>query len=361
MPKSHVCINGTPVTDQVVLYQKTHTSIDYVPVYQYYNEYKDTWFGEVEGQIDRVSFDADFDWKLFRAISTFNYKRAKLLAKKNNWKMEGAFNRWFWRILCNWISNVKSANYRIKKRPSVVCPVCGRRVVKIDEEHLKHYMTKSDLPVCFVWKKRIYQTCVVPADQVVCWGKFSQKKYNDIMNGEEKKWSDYKYKCKWLWYDKNGNKSVFCPLSRKLVPEITNEYIRSLPRKCNNRYAESMTWFDFIEKYSYNTLIESEVYSLDHVISDSGGGRREIYVDAQDTCEIEISSSSRYENVEHIIDTSVEDLVDREILKLIAYGCSDTEVCEKLNIRKTDLKNRKRTIQSLVNLESNLCNSIVSR
>lgn len=360
MPKNHVCANGNSVVDQVLLYQSHKRSKDYVYIQTYYEAFKDFWYFGVENHIDRNSFNADFDWKLFRAVSTYSSDEATSLAKKYQWRMDGAFNRWFWRILSNWICNLKSNSYRTRKRPSVLCPICGRWVVRIDEEHLQHYKTKNDLPRCFVWKDKIYATKCKPSDEIMSWGKYSTIKFEDVLKSDDKKWLNKKVKCKWPWF-KKGIAHVVCPFTETLLPEITNEYLRSLPQE-HNRYAKRTSWQEFIETYSYSNLIESEVYSLEYRADpvDSLPPAVVQPYNVPDNFSIEnYNENLHLENVYHIINSNIEDEKSREMLKLMACGYDDNEVSQRMNIDRREIRKRKKQIQDLVSFKTHLCNSLI--
>ena len=97
MSKLHWCSNGNSVTEQVVKYQKSQSNDDFVPISEYYNDYKEVWYQQIEDYLDRDDFDAEFNFKLLRAVDSFNNDKAQELASKNNWSHVGSFNRWFYR------------------------------------------------------------------------------------------------------------------------------------------------------------------------------------------------------------------------------------------------------------------------
>jgi len=114
MPKKHYCVNGISVPEQVLKFQSTRLSDDYLMVQLYYDSYKDTWYKAVSKYLDRPTFDAEFDFRLIRAVETFNAGIASDISKSKGWSDIGQFNRWFWTCLSNWTKNVISSSYRLK-------------------------------------------------------------------------------------------------------------------------------------------------------------------------------------------------------------------------------------------------------
>ncbi len=356
MSKLHYCENGTSVTEQVVRFRETRKCEDYMPIQLYYNDYKDQWFNQVGDYMDRQTFEGEFDFKLIRAVDTFNDKESKRLATKNGWSDVGRFNRWFFRILTNWKSNVKNSSFRLKKRPSVQCPVCGRRVARIDANHLQHYKTLKDLPKFFVWKGNIYELSVLPRVYVITWGKKTKDKWEALHSREYKRFSSEKRRARWPWRLRNGQRGAMCPFTKKIVMEINDEYIRSLPDK-HNRYADPIEWERFIEHYP-SSLIQSEVYSLDYHSSDQdedvylrdyiAKDYRSLYfssssMDYAKICRGEISTE--YEFAFYTIDSIIPDEVDRIVLKLIAIGYSIEDISGTLQMDKKDVRRRIRLVR----------------
>ncbi len=349
MTKLHHCADGTPVTEKVLEYQKNRKGDDYLPVYRYYDHFKDKWYLELQDFLDRSTFDADFDFKLCRAIQSFDEVQARLLCEKYKWSFLGAFNRWFYAVLRNWKSNVKTSAFRQKKRPSVQCPVCGRYVPKIDEVHLAHIKTKSDLPKAFSWKGDIYSVITTPDSHATCWGKYTHKKLVKINSGEIKGFA--KERIEWPWYTKDDRRGVVCPFIKKIVPDLSNEYIASLPKK-HNRYAQVMSWQDFVEEFPNPVLIQAEIYSLDYNAADEDAYLRENIaisqsesgIGHQDIEENRIPLS--YEHVFQLIESSIEDEVDQKLAKLVAIGYSDNDIVSVMKIDKKEVRQRKRDLRS---------------
>lgn len=349
MAKLHHCADGTPITEKVLVYQKYRKGDDYLPIYRYYDNFKDKWYMELRDFLDRSTFDADFDFKLCRAIQSFDEAQARLLCEKYKWSFLGAFNRWFYAVLRNWKSNVKTSAFRQKKRPSVQCPVCGRYVPKIDEIHLAHIKTKSDLPKAFSWKGNIYSVITAPDSHATCWGKYTHKRLTRINNGDIKGLE--KERIEWLWYSKDGTRGVVCPFTKKIVTDLSNDYIASLPKQYN-RYAKVMSWQDFVEEFPNPVLIQAEIYSLDYNAADEDASLRE------NIAVSEVSSSMRHEDIEqnriplsyehvfHLIETSIEDEIDQKIAKLVAIGYSDNDIVSVLEIDKKEVRQRKRDLRS---------------
>lgn len=356
MSKKNYCFNGNPVTDQVVIYQKTHKSDDFLPILLYYENFKDIWFSQLSDYLDRMSFESEFEFKLMRAVDSFSYVEAKKYAEENGLSLLGNFNRWFYKILTNWKSNVKTSAYRVKKRPSVLCPVCGRSVGKIDEEHLQHYKTTADMPRFFVWEDNIYEFSNIPKVYASIWGKFTPEKMKELKEGNIKQFCFDKRKVRWPWRLETGKRGVLCPFTKKIIDKIDNEYIKLLPDKYN-RYAQPMKWEEFISTHP-SALIQTEVYSIDYYLlgkkSSENINLSESVVSnnrvASGSEGIEINSiancvDDRYEHTFSTIDKHVEDLIDRKILKMFAAGYNEDDMEKYLGIDRKDIKKRVKNIK----------------
>lgn len=360
MTRLHHCSDGISVTDKVLMYQKNRKGDDYLPIYHYYNNFKDKWYLELQDFLDRSTFDAEFDFKLCRAVESFDGKRARALCEKYKWGFLGAFNRWFYAVLRNWKSNVKTSAFRQKKRPSVQCPVCGRHVPKIDEFHLAHVKTKSDLPKAFSWKGSIYSVVTAPDIHATCWGKYTHKKLTKINSGTK---GLEKERIEWPWYTKQGTRGVVCPFTKKIVPNLSNDYIATLP-KHYNRYARVVTWQEFSEEFN-PILIQAEIYSLDYNSADEDSDLRASIAKVESTEEMghedveQNKISSSYEHVFHLIETTIEDEIDQKIAKLVAIGYSDNDIVSVLKIDKKEVRQRKRDLRSHNNdLKTKLLESV---
>ncbi len=368
MGKLHYCENGTAVTDQVIKYKSirnekqkqdqryklTFLNDEYKWIQKYFNEYKEFWYDQLEDYLDREEFEADFDFKLFRAVETFDEEKARSLASQHGWTFLGMFNRWFYKILSHWKSNVKTSSFRLKKRPSVVCPVCGRSVTRITEEHLKHYKTARDLPSYVTREGQIYDVNTSPKQYMYTWGEQTPKKIKALKKGKIKELTEYKHRIRWKWKLENGEKGVLCPFTKKIIPEITNDYLLSLSNKYN-RYASVTSWQEFIEKFP-NNLIQAEVYSLDYLESDADGEGflRDHIPDVvyKNTMEYETIRSEdvkpEYEHSFHTIEQCINDETDQLILKLIAVGYVLEDVADTLNLEKKEVRKRLRGIRDSV-------------
>ena len=346
MPRLHYCEDGVLVTDKVLSYQKSRKSDDYILVHNYYQNFKDKWFGELKDYLDRDDFDSDFDFKLYRAIDTFDGKQALYLCNKNNWKFTGAFNRWFYAVLRNWKSNVKTSAFRQKKRPSVQCPVCCRYVPRINEVHLAHYKTKSDLPSFLNWEGQIYSVCVTPVGLATCWGSYSEKKLTNMNDGGKSEYSSQKKRVRWLWYLNDGRRGVVCPFTKKVVADLNVEYLATLPNEFS-RYARPLKWQEFVEEYPYPVLIQAEVYSLDYNLTDDDPSfQANLIVEPKPTSvgpeEIkENKVSLEYEHVFRLIEIYVPDEINQKILKLSAAGYSVDDIATVLELSKKEIRSRK--------------------
>ena len=361
MVKLHYCADGISITEKVLIYQAHRKGDDYLPIYRYYDNFKDKWYLELQDYLDRSTFDADFDFKLCRAIQSFDEIQARLLCEQYKWSFLGAFNRWFYAVLRNWKSNVKTSAFRQKKRPSIQCPVCGRYVPKIDENHLAHIKTKSDLPKAFSWRGNIYSVITVPNSYATCWGKYTSKKLMKINDGEIKGLE--KERIEWLWYTKEGTRGVPCPFTKKIIPELSNEYIASLPKQYN-RYAPVLSWQEFVEEFPNPVLIQSEIYSLDYNAADEDASLRENIAISQSAIEMghdDIEQNKiplSYEHIFHLIETSIEDEVDKKMAKLVAIGYSDNDIASVLEVDKKEVRQRKRDLRSHDNLHEKLLASV---
>lgn len=347
MSKLHYCLNGVSVTEQVIKYQESRKSEDYLWVQLYYDNYKDHWYAQLTDYLDRITFESDYDYKLSRAVDTFSAPKAATIAKKKGYASLGAFNGWFYKILANWKSNVKTSAFRLKKRPAVQCPICGRSVARIDLAHLQHYKTVKDLPKFIVWKYNIYEVCSLPRLYVTTWGERTVAKWNALVRKETKSLVSFKHRVRCPWKLQDGQRGVICPFTRKIIPKIDEEYIRSLPNKYS-RYAEPLTWEQFVETYP-RARIQSEVYDLGYVYGSDGNTdlSERISKDWRIDDTAEVMDYSRiqknvipieYENVFCVIDAFTQDSMERDILKLIASGYSFDDIAETLDTEKKVVK-----------------------
>jgi hypothetical protein len=342
------CNNGNSVTDQVIRYQNTRMNDDYLPIQYYYDNYKDIWFDQMAEFFDRKTFESEFDYKLCRAVESFNSQKAIKLSDKNNWSALGMFNRWFYRILRNWQSNVKSSSFRIKKNPSTQCPICGRFVAKIDIEHLSHIKSIRDLPKIFTWKGFIYETCRIPKAVASCWGEYDRNKWKRLLRGQVK--SESKYKVSWPWFLANGDRGVCCPFTKKVIPFIDDEYIRSLPDK-HNRYAKPYSWEEFVSNHPSH-LIQQEIYSLDYCDSIDNLALHEKVSDRSDKTFINYEMickgkvPTEYENSFLLIDQFFDNDLDKRILKLFTIGYDINDIADSLEIDKKMVRDRIKAIRA---------------
>ena len=163
-----------------------------------------------------------------------------------------------------------------------------------------------------------------------------------------------------------------CPFTRKVVPELSPDYIASLADKYS-RYAEPLNWELFVERYP-SALIQSDTYSLDFHSGTYGRQRgddavlkdfvdKDRRVDAptlasamtyERICQGDIPSE--YEYVFHMIKTLVKDEDDQELLKLIAIGYSPDDIADTLGMDKNEIRRRQRAIRECSkDLEGVLC------
>ena len=348
MSKLHYCLTGRSVTDQVMLYKNTRDCKDYLPIQIYYDNFKNCWYSQIEDYIDRVTFDSDFDYKLSVAVNAFKMKTAKKIQKQKGYTAIGAFNGFFYQILSNWKSNIKTSSYRIKRRPSVQCPICGRMVGRLSMEHLQHVKSIKDLPKFLVWSGDIYEVCASPRLYATSWGENTNAKWSHLNNNDTKSFLCCKHRVRWPWKMDDGDSGVMCPFTHKIIKQIDDEYIKSLPNKYS-RYADPISWELFIEKYP-NTLMQSEVYDLSYIVNDNDGQLQD-YIDKNHRINIPSASVDydkikcgdiplAFENAFYIIDNCVEDEVDKEIFKLIAGGHSIEDISNVLGMNRKEIRTR---------------------
>jgi len=351
----HYCLNGVPVTAQVVKYQETRASEDYLPIQFYYDNYKDHWYTQLADYMDRSSFESDFDFKLAKAVESFREDTAKSIAKKRGYSSLGAFNGWFYTILRNYKSNVKTQAFRLKHCPSIQCPICGRKVARIDALHLRHYKTTRDIPKFITWKGNIYETSTYPKVYATTWGKKTAPKWRDLNNGILKIWTKGKRRVRWPWKTRAGERGVLCPYTRKVILEITDEYIQSLSDE-HSRYADNLSWNQFVETYPAS-LIQSKVYGLDHISGSEEGALRDYVasnrriISSSDLTYVNLdmirngSFGSYYEHAFNVIDRCVIEQGDKEICKLLAAGYSENDIAETLELEKKEVRQKIKEIK----------------
>lgn len=344
MSQLHFCKNGVSVTQQVVTYQTTRDEDDYRPIQDYYCSYMDWWYKQVEDYIDRLTFDADFVFKLYTAVIEFDAEKGDELAKKNKWNPDGNFNRWFYKVLSNWKSNIRTAGSRHKKRPPVQCPCCGRLVSQITEEHLQHYISISDLPVAFEWEGNIYQTAAAPTKEAWCWGEYTPEKLKQINAKAGKMYARDKHKVPWPWHDARGHKMVVCPFTKVLLAKINEKHIKELPGEFS-RYSAPVSFAEFVREHPM-VLIRAEIYSLDYDQSDDDlylkdTIAREYQEGDMDAVMVEKGAvTAKYEHAFKTIDKFIDNKQDRKILKLTAIGYRLEDIAEAMSMEKGDVRKR---------------------
>lgn len=356
MARLHYCSNGVSVTEQVLKYQNSRNPQDYVSVQEYYNDYKDHWYNQVDDYLDRQSFDSEYDYKLCKAVHTFKIETADSIAEQKGYTRIGAFNGWFYKILSNWKSNIKTSSFRLKKRPSVQCPICGRFVARVDSEHLAHYRSISDLPKYFVYKGDIYETSAVPRVNAVTWGQKTPMKWRSLQRANTKEFASEKKRVAWPWRMSDGQKGVMCPFTKNIIPQITTEYIQTLDNE-HSRYASPLTYAEFAELYP-KSLMQSEIYSLDrasfagdddkislkdHVSQDHRFTNSITSFGYEDICKGDIPPV--FEHTFHTIDQLVTSESDRVILKLIAVGYTVEDISETLEMDRKEVRRRMRMVR----------------
>jgi len=351
MARLNFCSNGVPLTTQVTKFKFSQKDEDYQPIQEYYEDFMDVWFAKVERFIDRQSFESGFNAKTLQAVESFDVDLALAMAKERGWSLDGMFNRFWFRIIANWCSNIKNSSFRPKSRPSICCPVCHRDVTRIDAEHLKHLRTVRDLPQFLVWEDKIYETATKPRNYAVCWGEFEQEKFTALEQGRaDCKTTWEKERVSWPWHE-NDEPMVACPFTGRLIPKIDTEYFEGLPEEFQT-YAESITWETFIEHFP-SALIQAETYELCY--ADYGGDEDEddalkdrIVRDerlaesvAPMTSEEILSGTidPAYEELFSTIEKLGVDNVSQMTLKLLANDFTVSDIAEILSKKRSDIQN----------------------
>ena len=348
----HYCSDGSPVVARAIEYKQTRSSDAYILVKEYYDNFREYWYKKMEGYMDRSSFNNEFDFKLCKALDTFKIDVADEIAAKKGYSRLGAFNGWLYSILAHWLSNVKSAHFRAKKRPPVHCPVCGRWVPRIDQDHLQHIKTLNDLPKFFERDGVIYETQTAPKAFAISWGNYSELKMDKLLSGSKKTYSASKMKVKWPFFYEDKKRGVVCPFTGKIVPAITNEYIKEEVPQSDNRFAEPISWMDFEERYS-KVLIQSEIYSVDDSShgDDDGALTRDHLIGKYVLEEVDhnnvdgYANCVKYEHAFSIIKKHVDDEVACKILQLIAIGYTVSDISDSLGIEKADIRKKIKSVR----------------
>lgn len=353
----NICKNGKTVVDQVLRYKLLQDlgsngqllEDAFLPIKEYYDEFKLVWFNQVSKYIDYPTFVSDFEFKLIRAVDTFDIVRAESLASKNKWSLKGMFNRWFFSIIKNWVRNVHTQGFGSKKRPHVQCPVCGKFVPKIDEEHLLHLRTTSELPSVIRYNNKIYNTYIKPKKSTVCWGDFSKQKMIDLCEGKRNGYT--KNSIKWIWKTEDGLPGVLCPLTNKIVKEINNQYISDLPKNLKH-YAEPVEWSTFNTNYP-NTILYVDPCSLDQEKEDHNVSFYEQLIAPESGSSVDVSElknfsippNVKYQDTFALIDSHIGDKVENNICKLLCMGVPIDEIGNKIKESTKVVKSKIKHIQ----------------
>lgn len=354
-----ICSDGIPVDKKVKLFQETRESDVFEIIGDYYDGFRDFWYKQVTEYIEKDDFDREWSTKLLHSIETYDEDKAMDICRSHGWSMNQKFNRWFYRALKNWICNIKTQAYRTKRRPGILCPICYREVAKIEERHLAHIRSTKDVPRAFEYKKIVYKTSLRPKNET----KIFECKLKEALKMRNIKTTTIK----WPWFLENGDPGVFCPFTKKIVPQITDEYIATLPAK-HKHYAKPYTWFDFQKEFPSH-MIHSEVMSLNY--SDSDKSNR-VFIDSVKKdkrivgglfpsylCSIsDLELAIEYEHVINIIEKNVNDETDQYILKHIALGNDIKFLCDDLGISKKEFKERMLTLRQNKLLEMFLVNDL---
>ena len=358
MSKLNVCSNGISVTDQVVRFKETRSNDDYIPIQEYYDDFKAFWFNRINEINDWETFEDDFNYKLFRAVDAFDHVYALSLARSRGWSLGGMFNRFFYAILSNWRANVKATSFRPKRRPVIQCPICDRMVTRIDIYHLQHYKTVKDLPKYMCYGNKIYEVPKKVSEQVVCWGDYTTSKWQSLNSDDSEKFLRYRRKVDWPWFDFDNEPMVVCPWTGRKVSQIDDNYIKSLPDQYS-RYARPYTWEDFLENYP-RCLIQSEMYELsftegpqdernpahfsDMLYKDCRIGEKFDVMSAEEVLDGRVRPE--YTRLFAIIDTWFDNEDERMVLKLSSVGFNASDIAEHSGINRSQVKRIIKRIRS---------------
>lgn len=359
------CSDGVSVDAKVSEFQKTRRSDEFVYISRYYDDYKDYWYRQVEELIDRDEFDRDWGSRLLHSIDTYNEAKAIQICRTHGWSMAQKFNRWFYRALKNWISNINTQSFRTKRRPGIICPICFREVGKIDEQHLEHRRTTKDLPRAFEFNGVVYKTMLKPRKKA--------RMFTCSLK-EALKYSKIKHRtvsCKWPWHI-DGNKGVMCPFTHNIVPYIDNEYISKLHYKYRH-YAKKTSWFEFHEAFpSY--MVHNDVLSIDFTsgknnkdmvfVNNIGVNRRFMgsTIPSYATLVVQMNAMNapvEYEYAVTAIDNNVDDKIDKDILRYMMIGYDERDICEELEITRKELKARVEVLSGNKKLEIMLSKGVM--
>lgn len=343
--KSGFCDDGISIDDKVIEFQKHRRNDDFKSLQKYYSSFQRFWHNKVKDLIDEDEFSLEWDSKLLHSVETYDQDRAIELCKLKGWSLNSKFNRWFYSSLRNMISNIKTSAFRGNKQPLVTCPVCLKEVSKIDDIHLKHIISLSDLPKTFKWGKDVYKTALKP--------------YKDATVKTQNGWETVN----WPWYLRDGTPAVVCPFTLKLYNYLDRMYIDKLPKKYKH-YAVPYTWFDFQEEFP-TAIIHSEIHRLDtncainseHQKSDVSTNLRVFSKEfAEYTCGLDGLNRMPvdYENTISIIKKYSNNKVDKYILMCLAVGYSLQDICDELEITRKDLQSRILELKNNVNLKNTL-------
>jgi hypothetical protein len=206
-----------------------------------------------------------------------------------------------------------------------------------------------------VWKGVVYEVVSKPSVYAVTWGNRTVNKLRDLQDGLSKEYSSEKRRVRWPWRLDDGSRGVLCPFTKKIVSELDDTYIRSLPSEYS-RYAENLTWEEFISRYP-TALIQAELYSLDRTNRDDDSFLHSMVADQSwdnipDYEDIKLGRiSCYYEHTFRTIDECVQDEIDRDILKLIAAGYAADDIVDTLNVEKKEIRRRIRSMRDCKELE----------
>ena len=250
----------------------------YMKIAGYYSNYENRWLNKLFNLFENTDDFYDFYYTLlFDCMIAFKANKYVKNDHKTNFKkneeQKSHFNQYFWSSLSKRkISLIKKKN-TLKRNPSVKCEICGNKLTKIDDYHLKHLYNDNKL----------------------------KKDFN-------------------LKIDKNKIYDE-CPVCKK--ENVTLDHIKS------HSYAESITVNEYIERFP-NSNLTNEPLSLQQIIykdSDGDGLTIEEVCCNQEHFNNESKEKELEEHIDYVFDN---DNFTRDILKLKMKSMKNKDISESL-------------------------------
>ena len=337
-----ICVDGDSIDKKVRLFQIERKTDYYIMIEQYYDDYKKFWYNQVQEFIEEEDFNREWCSRLLHSMETYREDKAIKISRLRGWSMKQKFNRWFYRALHNWISNIKTQAFRCKRRPGIICPICFKEIPKIEERHLRHLRTIRDLPKFFEYNGKVYKTTLKPHKKA----KFFGHDLKETLKNPKMTFVEWPWKI-------NETPAVVCPFTKKIIPFIDDVYLSKLPKKYQH-YAIPYTWTQFQQEFpSY--LAHNDVMSLDFSRKTSSnkngtfmeqiGMKNKRVFDASFapyTCSFSelFNAPLEYEHSVKTINNCIQDNLDKKILKYLIIGYEIKDIYEELSISRKEYKER---------------------